>query len=187
VDPPSEKDSDAEFEQMLKEAEEVSKDEETASVATPQPRKKAKTKIGTKHKKKKTKKAPGKGKDDEDYEVSYVFCKLFLLSYENVENLELSRFSNKIIKITAKSVNKVVRSFFATPAPERITWSVLIPRWKKPLKANGPAHTVKVRVGRKRRKRMSTMSFAAFARTAENSFVVTHVRGLTIRSVSIRP
>ncbi|ODM89703.1 Chromodomain-helicase-DNA-binding protein Mi-2 [Orchesella cincta] len=63
------KDSDAEFEQMLKEAEEVSKDEEVQSVKEAGPRKKAKTKIGNKYKKKKktktTSKFPG-GKDDEE-------------------------------------------------------------------------------------------------------------------------
>lgn len=56
---------------MLKEAEEVSKDEEVSAPSTPVvvPRKKAKTKIGSSLKYKRKKKTAGKGKDGEDYEV----------------------------------------------------------------------------------------------------------------------
>jgi len=73
------KDSDAEFEQMLKEAEDLSKDEADAPT-TPQPstsadapKKKAKTKIGNKHRKKAKKKPKVPGKEDEEgYEVKKV-------------------------------------------------------------------------------------------------------------------
>jgi len=65
---------------MLKEAEEVSKDEEApATPASAGPRKKAKTKIGNKYKKKKGKKSTGKGgKDDEE---GYEVCSQLILFY----------------------------------------------------------------------------------------------------------
>ena len=63
------KDSDAEFEQMLAEAEEVSKNDDDVDT----PRRKAKTKIGNK-KKKKTRKP---GRDEEGYETDHQdFCEV---------------------------------------------------------------------------------------------------------------
>lgn len=73
----SDKDSDAEFEQMLKEAEEVSKEEEAPSTpASVGPRKKAKTKIGNKYRKKGKGKKPGAGKneDEEVRSIEDMFC-----------------------------------------------------------------------------------------------------------------
>jgi chromodomain-helicase-DNA-binding protein 4 len=68
----SDRDSDAEFEQMLQEAEEASKPEEPETPAEPAPRRKAKTKIGNKSKKKKKTKTTNKfplGEGEEGYEV----------------------------------------------------------------------------------------------------------------------
>ncbi|XP_071050567.1 chromodomain-helicase-DNA-binding protein Mi-2 homolog isoform X2 [Onthophagus taurus] len=74
----SDRDSDAEFEQMLQAAEEVpvaKKDEETTNVTVtepvdenPPPKRKAKTKIGNKSKKKRKVKGPGKADGEEQYE-----------------------------------------------------------------------------------------------------------------------
>lgn len=164
---------------MLKEAEEVSKDDE-AGTSTPQPRKKAKTKIGTKHKKKKKPKTPGKGKDDEDYEVRFTFIR----NNSEWSEVFLCFFtSNKSIKITVRFVSKVVRLFFVIHALGRITWSVSIRSWKKPQKESGPALIVKVKEEKRKKRMTSTMSSVRFARTVENFFVVTLVLGLTIHCV----
>jgi hypothetical protein len=133
----SDKDSDAEFEQMLKEAEEVSKDEEApATPASVGPRKKAKTKIGNKYKKKKSKKATGKfpGKEDEEgYEVvnvqlpfTFNILTTLLLTTESLLGIItiyrlLCNFSKRTTKTTAKFVSKEVKSFYVTLVPEPIT------------------------------------------------------------------
>ncbi|XP_035705882.1 chromodomain-helicase-DNA-binding protein Mi-2 homolog isoform X3 [Folsomia candida] len=73
----SDKDSDAEFEQMLKEAEEVSKEEEAPSTpASVGPRKKAKTKIGNKYRKKGKGKKPGAGKNEDEEQEHQDYCEV---------------------------------------------------------------------------------------------------------------
>ena len=54
--------------------------------------------------------------------------------------------TRRIIKITVRSVNKVVKLFYATPVLEPITWCVSIPNLKKHQKAGGLVHTAKVKV-----------------------------------------
>ncbi|XP_068214865.1 chromodomain-helicase-DNA-binding protein Mi-2 homolog isoform X13 [Palaemon carinicauda] len=63
----SSQDSDAEFEQMLAEAEDMNKAEDEAELTTTTTKKKAKTKIGNKNKKKKRMKA----KDEDGYETDH--------------------------------------------------------------------------------------------------------------------
>jgi hypothetical protein len=119
----SDKDSNADLEQMLKEGEEVSKDEEApATPATVRPRKKAKTKMGKKYKKQK--KFPRK-KDEEVSEVvnvqlPFTFSILNTLLLITIYRL-LCNFSERTPKTTVKFVSKEVKSLHVTLVTEPIT------------------------------------------------------------------
>jgi hypothetical protein len=133
----SDEDSDVEVEQMLKEAEVVSKDEEA-----PAPRRsmrlweRAKTKIGNKYKKKKGKRATGKFpvKEDEDgsevvnVQLPFTFNILttLLLTTESLLGIItiyrlLCNFSKRTTKTYAKFVMQEVISSYVTLVPESIT------------------------------------------------------------------